>query len=714
MAGATDVRRAGGLAVALLLAGVAAPPAVTAADPDAALALPGTTVVAVVADLDNDGSSELVRLVDRTVPGFDLEAWAADDEGWSVAATGELVPPQDPETQAAFGEVGSLLTVRVGDRDRVLALTGSYAGGDSEISPSPCCLEIREARISGGRVTLQPVAAHDGADFVQPVDLDGDGTDELMTQLTTWQDPEDEGSFRLNLHRRVGDRYEPAFEMERPARIGGGVVGDADGRPGEEVYMAVTENGDLQRLVHRDGEIVVEDGHIDLGEGFEAWVIGAANGVIVLQHPEGVRMLRWPRGGDLTEVGRISTMTFPSIGIVGEGADALVIAQDGFDFAGEARAVTTIYDLELRELGEIPMPEAARDLHDAMADLASRGAPLDGRYFPYSGPMPSGRRGPTEYLTNGVLVAPGEERGFETRPTRMLLGRFPVGRLGPDDSWLALHESMGGFYGRFGMQGGGTGLVPYATGPLTADTSLVLMPYEELVGGAAGVTTSVSFTGAVEVSRDGHRSQIVAPPDGFEATISAPPGTTVMTHDGVAVTEDEVGDEPLVIEVAPRRPNRESNVEFSRSVIVVTPLGDGSIVRWDGSFVAEPPTLDVAARSEAFSMRTTISGTASPGSSVVVGSHAAEVDATGAFSIDIDVPIWPIDVAVVASDPIGNETVAMLQVVGFLDYRGLPWIPILGVATVAAGAFLFMHTPKRRERQQLAWDGATLEEVDGD
>jgi hypothetical protein len=92
----------------------------------------------------------------------------------------------------------------------------------------------------------------------------------------------------------------------------------------------------------------------------------------------------------------------------------------------------------------------------------------------------------------------------------------------------------------------------------------------------------------------------------------------------------------------------------------------------------------------------------------------AKLNTNGAFSVEVDAPIWPRDVVVVARDVLGNESVERLQVVGFLDYRGLPWAVIIGVATVAAGGFLFVRTPRRRERPVAAWDDGVLEEVDGD
>lgn len=69
---------------------------------------------------------------------------------------------------------------------------------------------------------------------------------------------------------------------------------------------------------------------------------------------------------------------------------------------------------------------------------------------------------------------------------------------------------------------------------------------------------------------------------------------------------------------------------------------------------------------------------------------------------------------VVARDPIGNETVRRLEVVGFLDYRGLPWLPMVGVATVAFGILMFVRTPRQCPVVMVADGDGRLEELDGD
>ena len=65
----------------------------------------------------------------------------------------------------------------------------------------------------------------------------------------------------------------------------------------------------------------------------------------------------------------------------------------------------------------------------------------------------------------------------------------------------------------------------------------------------------------------------------------------------------------------------------------------------------------------------------------------------------------------------GGEAATSVQVIGLVDYRGLPWPPILGVLTVAAGIALFVRTPRARQpsrgaRPTTEGDGV-VEELDG-
>ena len=88
-------------------------------------------------------------------------------------------------------------------------------------------------------------------------------------------------------------------------------------------------------------------------------------------------------------------------------------------------------------------------------------------------------------------------------------------------------------------------------------------------------------------------------------------------------------------------------------------------------------------------------------------------DADGGFSASIDAPLWPSRVVVTARDPLGNETTTVVEVLGLVDYRGLPWAAILVAITLLAGAVLYVRTPRRRGALLPAGDGR-LEELELD
>jgi hypothetical protein len=49
-----------------------------------------------------------------------------------------------------------------------------------------------------------------------------------------------------------------------------------------------------------------------------------------------------------------------------------------------------------------------------------------------------------------------------------------------------------------------------------------------------------------------------------------------------------------------------------------------------------------------------------------------------------------------------------------LDYRQLPWIPIVAVLTLAAGLVFVLRTPRLEPAALPALDDATFEEIDAD
>jgi len=156
------------------------------------------------------------------------------------------------------------------------------------------------------------------------------------------------------------------------------------------------------------------------------------------------------------------------------------------------------------------------------------------------------------------------------------------------------------------------------------------------------------------------------------------------------------------------------NQSFDAGILVITPAGTALTAFLAAEILREPPELTTSAQTDAFSLRSRLLGRADEGATITVDGQPVEVSAGGGFHTEVDAPIWPRDIVVVARDPLGTETVRRLEVVGFLDYRGLPWVPMVGLATVAFGILLFVRIPRQRSVVMVADGDGRLEEIDGD
>jgi hypothetical protein len=148
---------------------------------------------------------------------------------------------------------------------------------------------------------------------------------------------------------------------------------------------------------------------------------------------------------------------------------------------------------------------------------------------------------------------------------------------------------------------------------------------------------------------------------------------------------------------------------------VISPGGISRTKTWDLTVLSEPPEVTASTSFELFGSRAKVVGHVTPHTTVTIDGRRVTPNSTGDFRTMVDAWIWPRDVAVVATDPLGNEHVRHVEVVGFADVRALPWIPIFVVLTIAAGVALFLRVPTVRPDQRPVPDGdGLLEELDGD
>ena len=708
MAGRSGAR-SGRVAVATLVAvavlSLAGVP-VRAAEPDEPVVLPGSSSVAVVADLDGDGAREVVRIVPGGASNK-IEAWQVVGGTWQVAdATWRAVTSGEVPTPGFAGPM-TLVPVRVDGGERVLLATSRVDLSDA--FGQSCCLELHDVTLAAGELQIDPVPSSGGpAGQVIAADLDADGTDELVLfqlRISDVDDPEGSQKARLEVVQRTRNGWETRYSMEESGSVASFSIGESDGIPGDEILVGPRASGQIERLTMSDREIVTDFASLGTGED-QGGVYGMADGRIVVGNPGALEVFRWPRGAAVEGVARLSSPSWYSAFVLGTGSDAVVIHPD-YPLLGGPGSGTRVFDLALRPLAELEASALSSQLWDLLSRPSGSGAyNLSRSLEPAVGPVPRGwTDGRAAFVHAGFLLRAGGPPGFEVTSMRTLIGTRPLGLAGPGNGWLLTGDATymppdTGFL-MYGVPPDGPGMV------LTPVDGLLESDEEERVG-------TVDFRNAVEIANDGGASTLLAHGEGFEASISAPPGSVVVLADGDVWESQPVRSDSVTLEIRPPRRAREENRPFERWVLVIGPDGTATARHWEGTFLSEPPDLTLMATTEAFSLVSTVAGRVSDAMTVTIDGVPAEVNRFGAFRAEVDAPIWPRSVIVVATDPFGTERTERIEVVGFLDYRGLPWIPIVGVLTVALGLLLFVRTPRHRPLQ-LAPDGdGRLDEIDGD
>ncbi|HEY6609053.1 MAG TPA: hypothetical protein VI277_07655, partial [Candidatus Limnocylindria bacterium] len=206
---------------------------------------------------------------------------------------------------------------------------------------------------------------------------------------------------------------------------------------------------------------------------------------------------------------------------------------------------------------------------------------------------------------------------------------------------------------------------------------------------------------------------LVVSGDGFGAMVGAPPGSRVYVRIGSAL-DDEVRVVPAAgtLRVVIDPPD---DAPVGRTLVVrmavVTPAGHGYLARWAVRVLDEAPALTAQARTTIGASSVVVAGRADT-SQVTVSGRAVAVDDEGRFSIGVDLPPWPSDVEVVATDPVGNQSRLTVVGIGWFDFRTLPWITIALAALAAVGVWLYLRAPRVRERPIAAGDDGALEELD--
>lgn len=700
------------MAVTLIVTLVGAAPA-AAADDDAALVLPGRTSIAVTVDLDDDGDREIIRVTQAEEPldrsDHELDVWTHDGSSWTMLGSRRLGVRLGEEVPSAGSTGVAVLPWMVAGRERILVFSAELAADDP--TGASCCLVVAEVTLTASdRVALEAIQTIDSAaQSFLAADVDGDRTDELILHESAVDPASGEESAALTVLRWSGSRFEQVFEDSNERWLFGFTVAETDGIPGDDILFGPSVDGSLERLVWSGGRLRSEEAHLDLGGPDEgSWVAGVAGGTILISLVDEFRTVRWPREAEPVTTGSLPTLSYPAIMVVGDGPDALVGLQEGLAFERGEAPTMILHDLALQRLGEVEVSAQTEEFWSiSLGQAGAAWTSMPVNLWPYTGPL-AGLRvgGRPAFAASGMLIQPGGPAGYEARPMGSLIGMQPIGVAGPDDAWAVLSDSIGPTSGAFLVWGG----MSFGEGRLVVTTvDRLLRPDEEVPA------ASFDLRDAVELRRDGAEATLAAAGDGFQLIVRAPPGTRVLVAHGTRLEDHEMDDEPLTVDIMPReRGPQDTNQEFEAMIVLLSPDGRGTTQRWTGTFVREPPHLSVRATTDAMELRATLSGEATPGSEVMANGRPIVTDAQGRFETSIDAPIWPSQVQVVARDPLGTEVSESIEVVGVVDYRGLPWAAIILLATLVVGAVLYVRTPRRRAVPVTTDGDGRLEELELD
>ena len=688
---------------------------VTPSEPPASI-LPGATIQAIAADLDADGSREVVRLIAGDVDPYRvfLDVWTDAGAAWRRIGEPAGVMRFGTSTEASYqdvlpvatDELARLILWRDGGREHVLVATAAA----EDYWFVPCCFTVSGVAITADSVELAVLTTEStSVDAVLAADLDADGTDELVAREASLS-----GTGRrfgvpivLRAYRWDGERFvdHASVELSPPttAQVPT-VLENSDGLAGDEVVIA--EPGDEAQLTRVSldghGSLVTEVARVDVQATGPLGVaaLPTERESLVVVSASRTLFAEWPAGREM-RVTRIEETGGRLLGVLGSArASQAVIADEP---AGHVRLVDTAAD-EPVLLG--PSREAA--------------GLLDASPGPYAGRFPGGVRDGTPAIAYAgrLVLAPRSHGVGRFTGIASLTGAQPLGLVGRDGSTMALlHVTSPAV--NLDSEGG----LLHAAHPLPG-ARVTLVAAEATLGPGAGLPQPVRpvLHGAVAEQDPSGTWNVAASADGFAVTLAAPPGSRV----GVAVAGRQLADRlpadelivPSTGRIGVRVPTSllpTSDEAVPARLVVITPAGHAHSFSGMLTVVRSGPELTVETPVAPLSFDVPVSGSTAPGARVVVAGERVAVDPSGAFATSVPAGLLPASVRVEAVDAIGNRTVREASVVAVLDYRRLPWVPAAAAAIVVAAMVAFWRRPARAARADAgsSADGVTLEEIDG-
>lgn len=654
----------------------------------------------VAADVDADGSREVVRLVLGAGDAILAEVWGLGTRGWQLRGDPvEVVPPSRIGTRIDRVYLSTpvrLLVRQVAGTERVTVASQPHF---EEIDTGePCCLLLHDLAISDGSALRRPVSGpSDFADVILVIDLDGDGTDELLSTESLPTAGNIEFPIEARVHRWVDGAFAAPTETRLPVGSGDSpfLLGDSDGLPGDEAAIVSTLGPPgVFRLRLAADDRIVHDASGVVAEQAVAVPLESGRGVAIVGPVVGLMVATWPSGAEVSEPVAESLVT-----------DARIVGTVAVN--GQARLVVHEPATDAVHLLSLPnlVPPQGVTITRSPAAAALSDVPLS----PFSGPLPGGgANGEPAIIHDGRLIPSLADEGPSgTSVIATLAGAEPLGLVG-DGDLIVLHH---GPVARPNPGAGGGTLVA----PAVLDQAWTsIAPLELTRQPEADAGPELPLRGAIRLdARDG----IATGPGGFVAEVTAPPGSRVV----VADFDPSVVRTPIVVPATGRidapfvpPPVTTANPRYRATLLVMTPAGHAQLASWDVRVMTEPPPVELTVFTPLGSSAVVIEGRIAPGATVQVDGRAAEVDAAGRFAAAVDLPPWPTEITVDVRDEVGNAARHVVSGVGLFDYRGLPWAPITAALVVLAGVALLLRVPRSTPLPRPVDDDAALEELDPD
>ena len=341
---------------------------------------------------------------------------------------------------------------------------------------------------------------------------------------------------------------------------------------------------------------------------------------------------------------------------------------------------------------------------------------------PYAGPWPGSGDAPLAQVYGGTLIRATDDGHPALAAMAVLPGMVPVGELGPAGAWTALAQ-------RTSLPASATD-VAAAGGALLANNLLILTiarSRDVLSPETGGGELRPSVEGALVDARTANAAVpgLLTATPAFDALLPAPIDSVAVVVIGSSENShllvrnpdrsgSQIAGPPFRIPVDSFA-GPGGNQAYNATLYVITPAGRGYTARWHVRLLRAPPKLDGQASFFSLSATATISGKTDPTATVTADGRSVHAGADGRYELNVPAGFVPRDVRVQARDPIGNVATITVTVAAPVDYRRLPWIPIMVVLTVSVGAILFLRAPKLASRPaaRLAEEG-TFDEIDAD